>query len=172
MIGEYAGYISLLLIIFLAIGASYWDIKYRKIPNKLTFPMMLAGMVIGFIQGGPAGFMENIKGLLVGFAFLLAFYLTIGGIGEGDIKLLAAFGALGGPAYVVKAAIYGVIFGGIYAVLYLLFKRKLIATLKWIALLLPGLVCKDIRESISYADETMPYGPFLAAGAVLALFLA
>lgn len=171
LINQYIGYVKVSLILLLALGASYCDIKYRKIPNKLTFPMMLAGMIAGASGGGFAGFMDSLKGLLIGFAFLLVFYLTIGGIGEGDIKLLAAFGAVGGAMYVVRTAVYGVILGGIYAFLYLLSKKRLAPTLKWIILLLPGLLCKDIRENIPYADETMPYGPFLAVGAVLALFL-
>jgi prepilin peptidase CpaA len=163
--------ISLLFIITLAIAASYWDIRCRKIPNKLTFPMMLVGVIIGLIHTGYVGLVTSLKGLAIGFAILFAFYITIGGVGEGDIKLLAAFGALGGPAFVTRTAVYGIILGGVYAILCLAFKKKLTATIKWAALSLLGLFCKGFRERIIYSDETMPYGPFLALGAILSLII-
>lgn len=160
-----------ILVTVLAIVATYWDIHYRKIPNKLTFPMILAGIIMGLLRAGYAGIIESLKGMVIGFAILFAFYVTIGGIGEGDIKLLAAFGALGGSVFVIRAAIYGIVLGGIYAIVCLALKKKLMATIKWTVLSILGLFNRGFRKDLEYSDETMPYGPFLALGAILSLII-
>ena len=56
----------------------------------------------------------SIAGAALGFAILLPFYLA-GGMGGGNVKLMAAFGALLGPSGVLLAALLSAIVGGVWA---------------------------------------------------------
>lgn len=90
------------------------DLRRGLIPNWLTLPAMAAGLALGGFVGGWAGLGWAAVGLLAGgLVFLPAFVL--GGAGGGDVKLLAAVGALGGPVFGLKAAAYACLAGGAWA---------------------------------------------------------
>lgn len=63
-------------------------------------------------------------GLLAGFAFLLLAVITRGGIGGGDIKLIAALGLWLDPAALKLTALGGIIIGGVWALLAILLTKK------------------------------------------------
>jgi prepilin peptidase CpaA len=73
------------------------DLRTRRIPNVLTFGAALAGLLYQFVSGGIDGLGHAALGWLVGAViFILPF--ALGGLGGGDVKLLAALGAWLGPA--------------------------------------------------------------------------
>jgi prepilin peptidase CpaA len=63
-----------------------------KVPNWLTFPMIASGWIYSVTTGGWAGLGYSLLGTIVGFG-LLFFLYAIGGMGAGDVKLLAGIGA-------------------------------------------------------------------------------
>jgi prepilin peptidase CpaA len=63
-----------------------------KVPNWLTFPMILGGWIYSTAAFGWEGLIWSILGTLVGLALLLPAY-AIGGMGAGDVKLLGGVGA-------------------------------------------------------------------------------
>ena len=78
------------------------DLRTRRIPNVLTFGAALAGLLYQFVSGGIDGLGHAALGWLVGAViFILPF--ALGGLGGGDVKLLAALGAWLGPADVALA---------------------------------------------------------------------
>jgi len=90
-----------------------------KVPNWLTFPMVLAGWGYGLYVGGWGGLGHSVLGTLAGLGLLLPLY-AIGGMGAGDVKLLAGVGAWVGAsvtlyAFCVSAAVGGVIALGMVA---------------------------------------------------------
>ena len=87
-------FISASLAAFL-IPAVVTDIRRRRIPNALTFPMMATGLVIALLRAGLPGLGGSALGLLVGGLLLLPLFL-LGGMGAGDLKLLAGIGSLVG----------------------------------------------------------------------------
>ena len=101
----------------------YFDLRFRRIPNWLTFPVMVAGIAYHTCVGGIPGLALSIGGLLFGFCLFFVFY-TLGGMGAGDVKLMAAIGSLLGPKDVLFAALYTAIAGGVYAILLLLPKNS------------------------------------------------
>ncbi|MBW8308903.1 MAG: prepilin peptidase, partial [Candidatus Paracaedibacteraceae bacterium] len=75
----------LLSILLLSVKS---DVTCRKIPNKLTFPVILWGLVSAGIFSGFNGILFSLGGFLVGLAlFLIPF--SMGGMGAGDVKLMA-----------------------------------------------------------------------------------
>jgi prepilin peptidase CpaA len=114
-----------LALILLLGGAVYFDMKSRKIPNKITMPAVLVGIVWYSVSSGLNGFLYSISGFSLGLAvFLLPFMM--GGMGAGDVKLLAAIGALMGWRFIFSSVLVAAIAGGFLAVLYLSYKKGLV----------------------------------------------
>ncbi len=89
--------LSVQLVVFLAVvvaftvAAAVWDIKERRIPNALTIPTFLAGLVyqVVFNGLGRPGLADAGLAFLLGFGTLFILWL-IGGGGGGDVKLMGA----------------------------------------------------------------------------------
>jgi prepilin peptidase CpaA len=107
-----------LLIIGMGIAA-LWDLKSRKIPNLITYPMMLAGLVFHGLNNGFFGLGFSSAGLLVGTSVFLIPYI-LGGMGAGDAKLMGGAGAILGTTGVIIAAVISVLIGFVYAIVLLL----------------------------------------------------
>lgn len=80
------------LVCVLLIWAAYIDGKELRVPNWLTFPMILAGLAFNAIVHGWSGAEFAGWGIVCGLLTLLPLY-AIGGMGAGDVKLMAGLGA-------------------------------------------------------------------------------
>ena len=80
------------LVTVLLIVAAVIDGLQLKVPNWLTIPMIISGWVFCTIAYGWAGIGWSLAGTAIGLALLLPAY-AIGGMGAGDVKLLAGVGA-------------------------------------------------------------------------------
>jgi len=109
----------LIILAPILVLAAATDICYHKIPNWLTFPAIIAGIIYHSFTAGIQGCLLSAAGVLLGMAFFLPFYLK-GGTGAGDVKLMGAVGGFLGPVGVFYAFLFSSIAGGIYAVLLLL----------------------------------------------------
>jgi prepilin peptidase CpaA len=103
-------------VLLIGAAACVTDFRSRRIPNVLTFGASVAALVFGAISGGPAGLGWSAAGWAVGCAVFLPWFL-LGGMGAGDVKLLAALGAWAGPSSAVWMALYAGIAGGVFAIL-------------------------------------------------------
>lgn len=114
------------LIIFLCsilTLAGVIDIRVQKIPNLLTFPTMIVGLVYHTIINSWNGLVFGIGGLGLGMGLFMIPYL-MGGMGAGDAKLMGAVGALVGPKGVLIASLFTAIVGGLYALITLCFNMQ------------------------------------------------
>lgn len=143
--------------------AVFTDLRRRRISNRTTYPAMLVGLLANGAFGGWAGLSQSGLGLLAGLAIMLIPF-TLGAMGAGDVKLMVAIGALKGPHFVVAAAIYASLAGGVLAVAYLLKERRLMATLHFLSVGWVGALVGKGSKAGSF-----PYAPAIAAGAVVAL---
>jgi prepilin peptidase CpaA len=97
-----------------------------KVPNWITFPMIISGWIYGAAfspYAGWEGLMYSLVGTAVGLALLLPLY-AIGGMGAGDVKLLAGVGAWVGGTVTLYAFAVSAVVGGIIAVIMVLSTRK------------------------------------------------
>jgi leader peptidase (prepilin peptidase)/N-methyltransferase len=147
LVGESTVTIALsLLLILLVVPAALIDIEHRVIPNKITVPGAVLALAIGLALD-PAGEPERIIAALAAGGFLLLAALAYpGGMGMGDVKLAAVMGLCLGVA--VAPAI-------------------LIALLSGVAL---GAAIIARKGAAKGRKTAIPFGPFLAAGALVAIF--
>lgn len=86
------------------------DSRTGKIPNLLTFPLMFIGLVLNGWWFGLEGLGYSFGAMLLGIAFYMPFAM-VGAFGMGDVKLMAAIGALGGFRFVIGAFLYTSVIG-------------------------------------------------------------
>jgi len=101
------------------IWAAWIDGKELRVPNLITFPMVLSGLIYSTVGGD--GFLAGMAGMMMGLACLLPLY-AVGGMGAGDVKLMAGMGAWLGWQITLEAFIVSVVVGAIMAVLMVLAK--------------------------------------------------
>lgn len=110
-----------LLSVVLVIAAVIDGWKLR-VPNWITFPLIVSGWVYSTIAFGWAGLGWSLVGTAVGLGLLLPAY-AIGGMGAGDVKLLAGIGAWVWTTVTLYAFCVSALVGGIIAVGMVLWRR-------------------------------------------------
>jgi len=161
------------LLIAILIISFITDIKKKRIYNIVTIPAITAGIIYHSFVNGWDGFLFSTYGFLLGFALLLIPYL-LGGIGAGDVKLLAAIGALKGVSFVFYTFLSGAVIGGMVALVILIKNKMLISSLKRIYYAL--LLVKADKDSLNMADKkgltsVFPYGAAIILGTIPAFYL-
>lgn len=95
--------------------AAVIDGLYLKVPNRITYPLIVAGWITSFVTGGFVGLGLSLLATFVGFACLFFLHL-IGGMGAGDVKLLAGIAAFVGIEHTLWIFAATTIVGAIMAV--------------------------------------------------------
>lgn len=131
---------SLIMVIVIFV-----DLDHRLIPNALTYPGLVVGLLLAWADG-PRGFLVSLAAALgAGALFFLIAVVSRGGMGGGDIKLAAVMGAFLGWPVIAAALFVSFLLGG-----------------------LVGMVLLATRKR--GRKDPIPFGPFLAAGGLAALF--
>lgn len=168
--------LDLVLIVILLL-ASAFDLRQRRIPNRLLAAALLAATVLHLASGTASALLTT---LLAGFALGLLMFLPLyllGGMAAGDVKLMATVGAYLGPALVFQASLATYCCGGVMALLIVLFKRRGRAAFANVfALLLPVLMrVQGVRLEPDPARAPsvggMPYAVAITAGTLFILWL-
>ena len=96
---------------------------------------------------------------------------ALGATGAGDVKLMAAIGALVGPGMVVNAFLFTAVAGGVLAVAVALRRRRLGATFARAGRLIAAPT--EVKQQIGSATPSsrFAYGPAIAVGSVLAALM-
>ena len=179
-------YIDFYLLILLII-ACYKDIKTSIIPNVITFISVIIGIILNYLYCGFDGLLFSMFGFLIGFIIFIAPFI-LGGMGGGDVKLMAAIGALKGWKFVLLTTIYSGLAGGIIVIIILIKQKKLLITLKRvIAIILKPVMFlltltfenKKLKQfndwlldsQINWEKQYIPYGVAIGIGAIIALLI-
>ena len=147
--------------------ATVVDIRSRRIPNELTATM--AGLGVGFAAAGVSGvpLWASAAGFVLGLALMMPGHV-LGATGAGDVKLMAAVGAIVGPAIVVTAFLFTAVAGGVLAVAVAARRRRLTATLAGTGRLVAGSADTRALLRTAPAASRFAYGPAIAVGSILA----
>ncbi len=122
------------------------DLKIQIIPNEISLPGIVLGLLINILPASPLGFLSALYGMLLGGGFFyLVALLSKGGMGGGDIKLIAMFGAFLGWKNCLVAIFFGVLLGSVVGIVLMLLRKK-------------------------GRKDPIPFGPFLCLGTLIALF--
>ena len=134
-------YPTLALLVVLLV-ACFTDLRAHRIPNKL----ILAGLVLGFAQqlyaNGLGGLWQALLGLLLGFALFIPFYAAKA-MAAGDVKLMGMIGAFVGWQGSLLTLFLGCVFGAVVG---------------------------SVLTLRSGPGVRIPFGPYLAMGALVTLF--
>jgi prepilin peptidase CpaA len=143
-----------------------------KVPNWITLPMIVAGWVYSTAVFGWTGLAWSLAGTVVGLGLLLPAY-AIGGMGAGDVKLLAGVGAWVWATTTLYAFCVSAIVGGLIAVGMVLCRRNWRHHLaQFHGILSEILVVRDPQLLAASAAERkssmllLPYGIPLAIGTI------
>lgn len=97
-------------VMSLLICAACIDLRARRIPNWLSFSLILSGIGQSFGAAHLASPANAMLGFLTGFGLTFALF-AIGALGGGDVKLLAGVGAWLGPEAALKIFVIAAIVG-------------------------------------------------------------
>lgn len=141
------------------------DLARRQISNWIPAAAFCAGLILKTTQAGWRGAGSSLLGTLAGAAVFLMFYVA-GGMGGGDVKLMAGFGAVLGTKLLLQAALWTAGCGGLMATFVIAARtlRELWAGFG------SGQKKATVGETaLSKRVEAIPYAPAIAAGVWLAL---
>jgi len=100
------------IVTCIVVVACVFDVRTRRIPNVLTLSGAVAGLLYHLATSGLGGLQTAAAGWILGLLLLLP-YFALGGMGGGDVKLVAALGAWLGPWETFWLAMYAGIAGGV-----------------------------------------------------------
>lgn len=165
----------LLVALALAVAAATIDVQQHRIPNRLTYPGIALGLVVRGVLFGWKGLVTGVAGCLLAGGIMFFFY-AVRAMGAGDVKLMAALGSWIGPRHSVAVLLATAIFGGVLAIAYAVYRRRIGSTLKNVGSVLKfhawaGLQAHPDLNLDNPAALRMPYGLAIALG-MLYTFLA
>ena len=164
------------VILVASLVAALWDLKSRRIPNVLTLPLFAAGII-------QAVWFDDLKSsllaaVILGLPYVLLFLFAGGG--AGDAKLMAAVGAWLGISSGFVALVCISACALVMALLKAAFEKQFFTVLKriqaiivtcWLVIASRGLIkpsAAAVPDESSDTQFTMPYGPAIFAGLVVA----
>ncbi|MDG5790057.1 prepilin peptidase [Evansella sp. AB-P1] len=158
------------LLFCVLIICTFTDLRSRKIYNKVIFPSLVLALLINGVLLGWQGIWSSLLGFSLGLGILLIPYL-LGGMGAGDVKLLALIGAIHGVSFVFATAVYMALIGGVIGLCILIFRKGFLQRIKSFFYTLVGLKL-GMKPSVPLNKRiAFPYGVAIAVGAFLAFFL-
>jgi prepilin peptidase CpaA len=139
------------------IAATVEDLARRRVSNWTSIAVLLGGVGCQMARQGWIGLPLALAGATCGFLVFLIFYV-LGGMGAGDIKLMAGFGALLGYSKSFEAALWTAGVGGLIAIAVLAYQA------------LKGLWKRtSSSESKDVPSDSIPYAPAITLGVWLAM---
>lgn len=148
MFGLTLQFIVVIIYSCVLIVLSVIDLNYKLILNKIVYPMAGVTLIINIFvpEPGIKQFLLDLAGGAIGFGILFVPALIYSkGMGWGDVKMAGLVGLMTGFPNVFVAVLGGIVLGGLVAITLLLLKKK-------------------------GRKDGIPFGPFLALGAMIALF--
>jgi len=169
--------VTQVLLILLVLPAAVFDYRQRRIPNWLVLAGLLCGMALNtfLLYDNPSaatGLVYALEGLGLAFAIYFPLYL-LRGMGAGDVKLMAAVGAIVGPVLWLWVLFFTAVLGGITAVIVVLSKGRVHHTLQNLWMILVSIRYRQAPYATNPELDVgtdqgvrLPHGVIIAVGAV------
>lgn len=161
--------------------AAVWDLRTGLIPNRLLFAGAAGGLLLSLVVAalsGDAPSLLRVAGLALAGALLVALVPLLlyraGGLGGGDVKLLALVGALLGPSLGLEAELYAFSLTLLYAPARLIWEGKLLVAMRNLGRLIAlPFVPRQRRPQPAAASEfsAFRFGPAIFLGTLIAVGL-
>jgi len=159
-----------LLVTALALAAAVFDFRTRRIPNPLTYGGLIAALGLALWPGlGPAPGAAAL-GLVAGFLPALALF-AVGILGGGDVKLLAALGALVGYPLILALLFHALVAGCAISLAVLIWQGRVWETVKGLGSLLRSLLYPGTYKIAPATDIQIPFGVAIALGTLWVLYV-
>jgi prepilin peptidase CpaA len=166
------------VLLILVFAAAVFDVRFRRIPNWLTVGGAVAGVALNTAIGRPeAGLAFALEGLALGFGLYFILY-ALHAMGAGDVKLMAAVGALAGPANWFGIFIASALAGGIVALLLVVVRGRVKSTFWNMGFILgemtrgrPAYLDKAELDVKNPKSMGLPHGAVIAIGTMFFLAL-
>ena len=165
------------VLVLVVITAAIFDLRWRRVPNWLTVSGVLLGLGLNTILLRSEGLWSSLEGLGLALLIYVPLYL-LRGMGGGDVKLMAAVGAIAGPGNWLRIFFFTLIFGAVVAIILIFVKRRVRRTFQNIGLILLSLGSGrapyaknpelDVREE---KGLRLPHAVTIACGAIAFLVL-
>jgi len=165
----------MIVLLFLPLAAAiiYMDVRYRRIPNKLVFATLIAGLSLNLLFQGWQGLLASLGGMVIAFGVMFMLH-TFGTMGAGDVKLCAAVGAIVGSSSVLQTLLIVALMGGVLALAKMIYARRTIHTMMGVVQffygLLPGQTVPRFEVPPDGAN-TLPYAIPICLGALVSVFM-
>jgi prepilin peptidase CpaA len=154
------------IAVVIGLAASIEDLARRQVSNWISASALVAGIGYHSAVSGWRGGLMALGAAVAGFAVFLVFY-CLGGMGGGDVKLMAGFGAvLGTVSRLLEAALWTAAVGGMLALAVISFQSMRRAMRRYFG---SCQLSQPAREIATPSNESIPYAPAITLGAWLAL---
>ncbi|HMF55189.1 MAG TPA: A24 family peptidase [Pyrinomonadaceae bacterium] len=165
--------VSCALLIPLAVIITYYDVRYRRIPNAFVLATLISGLTLNAMSGGLHGTEKSIEGCVL--AFILMFMLHVfGAMGAGDVKLFAAIGSVTGAELVLPTFLVVILTGGLLAIVSVIRAGAVRSTMQRVMQILFGLLPGWPMPRFTVPSDrrlTIPYGVAITFGSIISLAL-
>jgi len=166
--------VSSALLIPLAVIITYYDARYRRIPNLFVLATLISGLSINLIANGWSGLLTSVSGCLFAFGLMLMLHI-FGAMGAGDVKLFAAIGSVVGSALVVQTFLVVVLTGGVLAVVTMIRAGAVRTTMHRVLAIFFGMLPGWEMPRFTVPPDrrhTIPYGVAITLGSLISIALA
>jgi prepilin peptidase CpaA len=173
---EQMPFVLKLALLTVVLSAGLYDLRTRKIPNWLNLSGLILGLGLNALLLHGQGIVIALLGLGLSLLIYIPLYL-VRGMGAGDVKLMAAVGSIAGPHNWLVIFIVTALLGGVVALIFVFFKRRLHETLSNLSTIIGELIhgkapfrkdpALDMRSPRSLG---LPHGAVIALGSLAFLF--
>ena len=161
--------VTIALLLPLAVVITYYDVRYRRIPNAFVLAALIGGIAINGIFGGVSGLIASLGGCALAFALMFMLHI-FGAMGAGDVKLFAAIGAVTGAHLVLPTFIVVVLTGGVLALVSIIRAGVVVSTMHRVLQILVGMLPGWEMPRFAVPTDrthTIPYGVAITIGSII-----